>query len=311
MKKVRKAAAVTAVMAAFLSACGNLSGGSVDSGEIVAPEMSSEDLLVSSLELLLQEEEVPKEVQDLSEAEAEAEMPESEAKAEVEMPESAAKAEAEMSGSAAKAEAETPESAVKAEAEMSGSAKEQEEDGAAQEEQKERGAAQDEQERVPSEQEAVIFYGNAGSYDLSREIVPFEEKTAEELVDALARHNIVSLDTKVLSFEVEETAEEKILYLDLSRAAGEYLKTMSREAECIILASVVNTFLENYEADGVCITVDGRQLTTKNAEYTTALKRCTPEELLERSRSEEAVEETPEQISEETDGKEEEHGKGQ
>ena len=151
------------------------------------------------------------------------------------------------------------------------------------EEQAEDQADKKEQERVPAENEAVIFYGNAGSYDLNREIVPIGEKTAEELVDALARHNIMSLDTKVLSFEEKEAAGERILHLDLSKAAGEYLKTMSREAECIILASVVNTFLENYEADGVFIAVNGKPLTTKNAEYPYALKRCTPEELLEKS----------------------------
>ncbi len=219
MKKVGRAAAVAAVMAVLLSACGTLAGGRVDSGEIVVPEMSSEDLLVSSLELLLEEEEVPKEARDLTEAE----------------------------------------------------------------EQVEEEADKDEQERVPAENEAVIFYGNAGSYDLNREIVPIGEKTAEELVDALARHNIMSLDTKVLSFEEKEEDGEQILHLDLSKAAGEYLKTMSREAECIILASVVNTFLENYEADGVFIAVNGKPLTTKNAEYPYALKRCTPEELLEKS----------------------------
>ena len=71
MKKVGRAAAVAAVMAVLLSACGTLAGGRVDSGEIVVPEMSSEDLLVSSLELLLEEEEVPKEARDLTEAEQE------------------------------------------------------------------------------------------------------------------------------------------------------------------------------------------------------------------------------------------------
>ena len=231
MKKVGRAAAVAAVMAVLLSACGTLAGGRVDSGEIVVPEMSSEDLLVSSLELLLEEEEVPKEARDLTEAEQE----------------------------------------------LHQGAEEQVE------EQVEEEADKDEQERVPAENEAVIFYGNAGSYDLNREIVPIGEKTAEELVDALARHNIMSLDTKVLSFEEKEEDGEQILHLDLSKAAGEYLKTMSREAECIILASVVNTFLENYEADGVFIAVNGKPLTTKNAEYPYALKRCTPEELLEKS----------------------------
>ena len=134
MKKVGRAAAVAAIMAVLLSACGTLAGGRVNSGEIVVPEMSSEDLLVSSLELLLEEEEVPKEAQDLS------------------------------------SEAEQEPQGVEEQVE----------------EQAEDEADKKEQERVPAENEAVIFYGNAGSYDLNREIVPIGEKTAEELVDALA-----------------------------------------------------------------------------------------------------------------------------
>lgn len=118
---------------------------------------------------------------------------------------------------------------------------------------------------------------------MNQEFITVEEKTAEELLDALAKHNIVSLDTKVLSFEEKEDDGVKVLHLDLSRAAGEYLKTMSREAECIIIASVVNTFLENFDADKVYIAVDGKPLKTKNAEYEEALARCTPEELLEQA----------------------------
>lgn len=232
MKRVKEVVAAVTGAAMILAACGSVVGGRVDSGEIVVPEMSSEDLLVSSLEFLLQEE-------------------------------------------------DTEETA---EAEKSGEAKK---DAASEEDDREKDAmeVQPEQERVPKEDEAVIYYGNAGSYDLKQEIVPAEEKTAEELLDALAKHNIVSLDTKLLSFAEEEIDGNKVLHLDLSKAVDEYLKTMSREAECIILASVVNTFLENYDADSVYLVVNGKTLVTKNAEYTEAFVRCTPEELLKRLES--------------------------
>lgn len=225
MKKLRRIALLATATAMLLAACNSGAGRSVDSGEIVVPEMSSEDLIVSSLEYLLQEEE-------------------------------------ELAEEAEESLEEEPQDV-------------EEDKNSAQ-------LAQPGQEYEPEENEAVIYYGHAGSYDLKREVIQLEEKTAEELLDALSKHNIVSLDTKVLSFEEKEKAGEKVLHLELSRAAGEYLKTMSREAECIIVASVVNTFLENYEADGVYIAVDGKPLHTKNAEYTEALPKCTPEELLER-----------------------------
>ncbi len=218
MKKIRRTAILAAVAAMLLAACSNAADGRVDSGEIVVPEMSSEDLLVSSLEYLLQDDEA---------AEKEPE----------EKPQEGAVPG--LQGEQEPAEESVPE----------------------------------------AEEEAVIYYGNAGSYDLNQEIIQIEERTAEELLDALAKHNIVSLDTKVLSFEEKETEEEKLLYLDLSKAMSEYLKTMSKEAESIIVASVTNTFLENFEADGICITVNGKRLITKNAEYAEILYKCTPEEL--------------------------------
>lgn len=231
MKKVKRAALLSVITAVLLAACSGTAGGKVDSGEIVVPEMSSEDLLVSSLEYLLQDE---------------------------------------------TDETEEPEAISENDKD-----KPQEAEETAEDEEEVRKDFSTE-ERVPKQNEAVIYYGNAGSYDLNQEIIAVEEKSAEELLDALARHNIVSLDTKVLSFEEREDAGAKVLYLELSKAAGEYLKTMSREAECIILASVVNTFLENYDADRVYIAVDGKPLKTKSAEYEGALARCTPEELLER-----------------------------
>ena len=233
MKKLRRTVVLTVVAAMLLAACGSAVDGRVDSGEIVVPEMSSEDLLVSSLEYLLQDDES-------AEKEAE-ELPGEE--------EAQSDAASEVQGEQEPTEEPEPER---------------------------------EDTEAPEGTDAVIYYGNAGSYDLNQEAVQMEEGTAEELLDALAKHNIVSLDTKVLSFEEKEAGEEKLLYLDLSKAMNEYLKTMSREAESIILASVTNTFLENFDADGICITVNGKTLTTKNAEYAEPLHKCTPEELLGR-----------------------------
>lgn len=232
--KSRKIAVFIAMSAiVLLAACGTMADQNVNSGEMAAPEVSSQDLLVSSLEYLLldnEEEDTADNEQDLPDEEAD------------------------TSGW-----------------------KEYASDG---------GNSTPDEEQDLSEQEvqsvqAVVYYGNGGSVALKQETVEVGELTPDELISALSRHNIVSLDTKVLSFEQEEKDGEAILHLDLSKAAGEYLRTMSREAECIILAAIVDTFAENYDADAVCITVEGEVLVTSNAEYTEPIKKCTPEELLE------------------------------
>lgn len=236
MKNRNKAVLAIVAVTALLAACGSRVSETVASGEMVVPEMSSEDLLVTSLEyLLLDEEEETQEPQELT-AEETPDTQESEQKPEI-------------------PETDDSESTTVTEKQKS------------------------EQEDLLTET-AVVYYGNGASHELNQETVELEEMTPEALADALAKHNIVSLDTKVLSFEEELQDEQKVLHLDLSKAAGEYLRTMSKEAECIIVASIVNTFLENYEADAIYLKVEGEALITSHTEYTEAVGQCTVDELM-------------------------------
>lgn len=212
MKNRGKAAFAIIILVVLLAACGIQSNKSVTTGEMVVPEVSSEDLLVSSLEYLLLDDE--------------------------------------------------------------------KEDAAAEESDTSEEQSVQTGDDVQGE-EAVIYYGDGGSVALKQETIEVSSVSPEELVNVLARHNIVSLDTKVLSFEQGEEGGDVVLYLDLSKAAGEYLRTMSKEAECIIVAALVDTFLGNYNADEIYITVEGEVLTTSNTEYAKPLRQCTPTELLE------------------------------
>ena len=55
--------------------------------------------------------------------------------------------------------------------------------------------------------------------------------------------------------------------LDLSGAFGEYVKTMGESGEKVVMAALTNTFLENYGADGLVLTVEGEVLETRHASY--------------------------------------------
>ncbi len=217
MKK-RNGAAFLLIAAVLLTACGAAKE-TVTTKEIVAPELSSKDILVNSLEYLLEEPE----------------------------------------GEQAQALEE------------------------------ERSAETAEQEEIEPKMEAVICYGRDWGSDLTRETIQVSEITPEVLLSALARHNIVPLfDTRALSMEEKEQDGKKVLYLDLSEAFGEYVQTMSEEAECIIVASVVNTFLANYDVDAVYLTVEGKTLESTNAVYSEYLFTCTPVELQNLFMTEEA-----------------------
>ncbi|MBD5490978.1 MAG: GerMN domain-containing protein [Lachnospiraceae bacterium] len=161
---------------------------------------------------------------------------------------------------------------------------EEDEDGSVEEEAVEQEQAEETDADDSGKQEeetelvtaTVVYYGASG---LKEESIPVEEITPETLISALAKHNIVSLDTKVLSLQEQEEDGVKVLYLDLSKAFREYLLTMSEEAECNILASVANTFLPNYDAGAMYILVEGETLVTSHAEYTQVFSDYTPEEM--------------------------------
>ncbi len=188
MKKGKWAVLVLASVF-LLTACGQRLDSTVTTGEMVVPEMSSEDLLVDSLEYLLQDEE--KQGEDMQGMEALADDAKAGNKASVEI---------------------------------------------------------------------VVYYSNAACDGLDSQIEQAEEVTPDVLIAALARHNIVSLDTKVLSFSEEEKEEGKAIYLDLSTGMNHYLETMTREAKDIIIDSIASTFLENYQADIIQIQVGGKPL---------------------------------------------------
>lgn len=241
MEKSRNAAlALTVISALMLTACAKDSIASASASELVAPETSSEELLASSLEYLLQE----------------------------------GGEKLKQRGEEALAETEETNLALQAEnkLEMPGSDKENP------------GAA--EPEAVPKETEpeeiqgiqVTVYYGNSGSLDLKQEVMALDELTPDNLIDSLAKHNIVSLDTKVNSFEEEASDEGKILKLDLSGGFREYLKTMTENAEKVILASVADTFLEAYGAELIQITIEGSPLETVHESYEEPMEFMLPEE---------------------------------
>lgn len=127
---------------------------------------------------------------------------------------------------------------------------------------------QTEQEEDINKVDVVIYYGNGASDKLNTEVSAMDQLTPENLISALAGHNIVPIGTKVNVFYAEkEEGKAKTLQLDLDKAFREYLKTMNNESEKIILASISATFLEAYDAESIMITVDGKVLETNHAVY--------------------------------------------
>lgn len=117
--------------------------------------------------------------------------------------------------------------------------------------------------------ELVVYYSNGKANGLKKEILQADEMTPETVISSLSRHNIVSIDTKVLDFEAKEANAQGriVLELNLSKAYGEYLKTMGEGGEKVAIAALANTFLENYQADALILRVEGEKLETDRGIY--------------------------------------------
>lgn len=142
-----------------------------------------------------------------------------------------------------------------------------------------------------------IYFSRIGEMGLESAEENLNGLRPENIISHLSLHNITSIDTKVNSFSEEKENGKKILYLDLTKAYGEYVNTMNEQSEELILAALSKTFLEAYDADGLMLTVEGKALTTAHQTYDTPLTgelASTQEESVEKEESEEAVEYTVE-----------------
>ena len=116
----------------------------------------------------------------------------------------------------------------------------------------------------------TIYYADMMFTKLLQEDIDIPELDAEYIIDALAGHNIVSTDTRVLDAVVEE-GDKSTLKLNLSKQFKEYLKLMNEDSEKYLMAALTNTFLETYGVDQMYLKVEGKALNSKYNKYVDAL----------------------------------------
>lgn len=127
------------------------------------------------------------------------------------------------------------------------------------------------EENDMGEETAVIYFGTGADQELRTENITVRKLSPECLLEALAVKNIVPLGVRVHSFSLSE--DEKTLYLDLSAGFGEYLKTMGESSEKILLAALTNTFLDNYNAKQLVLTVNGKTPVIRSGDCSGPLER--------------------------------------
>lgn len=114
---------------------------------------------------------------------------------------------------------------------------------------------------------ALLYFGNNSADGLMTEEVMIRELTAENIIQSLAKKNIVSLDTKVKGFQIIEKEDEVILDLNLSKEFKEYVGMMGTAGEYIIIAGLTNTFIDAFSGTSLVLNVEGMPLETGHNSY--------------------------------------------
>lgn len=111
-----------------------------------------------------------------------------------------------------------------------------------------------------------IYHGDDMAENICVNTALTEEITPEILIMNLVSYQVLPDTVTVESFS-EETGTDKRLLLDLSSDFGSWLSSMGTSGEMIVMGSLVNTFLDAYDASAMKVTVEGQVLETGHQIY--------------------------------------------
>ena len=125
--------------------------------------------------------------------------------------------------------------------------------------------------------EITVYFPSEDGKSLSTKVLERKRTDADTLIDVLITEGIIPSGTKVNQFYVEDhstttvsggvathTIGKRPGHLDLS---GAFLEGLSEEEKSIVVAAVVNTFIQNCYLDTLEITVDGEYITVNGTAY--------------------------------------------
>ena len=109
----------------------------------------------------------------------------------------------------------------------------------------------------------TIYKSNANADGFDTEEVSLDALTPENIMTSLIDAGVVPSDVTVLDFKQEEDT----ITLDLSKDFEEEVGQMGTAGEYATVGSVVNTYLDAYNAETISLLVEGGTWSTGHAEY--------------------------------------------
>lgn len=109
-----------------------------------------------------------------------------------------------------------------------------------------------------------IYYGDENAENILYEGLVINELSPQTLLDELYRKGVFSAPVTAGSFTVDNY---NVIHLDLDSAFGSQISAMGTSGEQMMMGSLVNTFLDAFDADGLSLTVEGKILETGHVIY--------------------------------------------
>lgn len=125
-----------------------------------------------------------------------------------------------------------------------------------------------ETESEESQEEQLILYlpnENADGWNVTKNQI--EQITPDIIIGQLVGAGAIPDSVTVVSFGEDQGEKGLILKLDLSSNFAEGLLNMGTAGEYLTMGSVVNSFLDTYQADGIEITAGGNVIETGHTSF--------------------------------------------
>ena len=122
-------------------------------------------------------------------------------------------------------------------------------------------------ESIPQLLSYNIYVPNENANGFVVETISTEEISEETVLVELKKYNVLTEDVSINSFHVENN----LITIDFNQAFADIVCSMGTSGEMMVLGSVVNTFLDAFQAESVYFTVDGQILESGHAIYDFAM----------------------------------------
>ena len=134
-------------------------------------------------------------------------------------------------------------------------------------------SAEDPTESIPQLLSYSIYVPNENANGFIVGTISTEEISEETVLAELKKYNVLTEDVSINSFHIENN----LITIDFNQAFADIVCSMGISGEMMVFGSVVNTFLDAFQAESVYFTVDGQILESGHAIYDFAMSFFTVE----------------------------------